>query len=338
MLSMKSLAKAIVQKCAEFAGPHRWSGRSPRLWVLTYHRIIPELVARQECEEPGMYVTPHTFARHLMWVRERLEVVALSDWVLRAAHGRPLPSRACAITFDDGWQDNYEYAFPLLSEAGMPATVFAVSGYVGTQRAFWPNRIARIVSGAPEVVSGAGELEWMRDVAQTAGLNLSHIPADREAFSRLIAACKVHPDAWLHQALDVADSLAPRLQPRRAMLDWEELGHMLQSGVFDIGSHTRTHQRLVEGLDQMVLEDEVVGSRRELERHLGVSPSLFCYPNGDSTPTAESLVAKTYLAAVTTRRGINEASTPRASLYRVGLHEDASRTRPQFIARLAGWL
>ena len=81
-----------------------------------------------------------------------------------------------------------------------------------------------------------------------------------------------------------------------------------------------------------------VRSRLELERHLGVAPSLFCYPNGDLTSAAEALVARTYSAAVTTRRGINRMSTPRASLYRVGMHEDASRTRGQFLARLAGWL
>lgn len=285
-----------------------------------------------------MFVTPETFERHLQWIRQHLAVVRLADWVEAVAAGATVPARACAITFDDGWHDNYTHALPLLAAAGVPATVFAVSGFIGTRRAFWPNRIARLLRAAPALVSGMAELQWLRDAARSAGIDIAAAATDPEAVSRLIAVCKARPDAWLHQALDVAEAAAPGLVAGRAMLDWDELAEMQQSGIFDVGSHTRTHQRLVAGLEPAVLEDEIVGSRQELERHLGVAPTVFCYPNGDLTPAAESLVAHTYQAAVTTRRGINRLSTPRASLYRVGMHEDASRTRGQFLARLAGWL
>ena len=169
-------------------------------------------------------------------------------------------------------------------------------------------------------------------------MDLAAIPGDREAFSRLSAACKRHSDNWLHEVLDIAESISPQLHITRAMLNWSELAEMQQSGTIDVGSHTRTHQRLLAGLDPVVMENEIVGSCREIEERLGIAPALFCYPNGDLTAAAESMVARTYAGAVTTRSGINSVGTQRASLHRIGMHEDASRTRSQFLARLAGWL
>lgn len=79
-----------------------------------YHRVIPQEQVDRDAVEPGMYVTPETFSRHVDWLAEEFRVVALQEIVERLAKGQSLPPRACAITFDDGWRDNLEYAAPAL--------------------------------------------------------------------------------------------------------------------------------------------------------------------------------------------------------------------------------
>ena len=83
-----------------------------------------------------------------------------------AGRGRAsfLPKLACAVTFDDGWHDNYEFALPVLVQHNAPATIFLVSSYAGTAQRSRPNRLMGLLSakfaepgsvGFPEPLRGA---------------------------------------------------------------------------------------------------------------------------------------------------------------------------------------
>src|SRR5690606_9889814 len=106
---LKASLKNLAVSAAAQLGPQRWPGRGPRLWVLMYHRILPLDDARARVEEPGMIVTPTTFAMHLRVLRRHFQFVQLADWLAAREQGQPLPARACAVTFDDGWRDNHEF-------------------------------------------------------------------------------------------------------------------------------------------------------------------------------------------------------------------------------------
>ena len=115
------------------------SGRNSRDWsrldgscaaILMYHRVLPRADAACAAVEPGMFVSPKTFARHTAWLDERFAVMPLREIVDRLRDGRRLPLGACAITFDDGWRDNLVHALPTLEARRLPATIFVVTDRV----------------------------------------------------------------------------------------------------------------------------------------------------------------------------------------------------------------
>lgn len=333
----KHAVKLIAQTALAPLAPLSWRLRPhPSLLVLMYHRVLPVGHADRAIEQPGMYVSPETLDMHLQVLKRHMTIVHLDEWLLAAASGGALPSLACAITFDDGWQDNFEHAFPILRRNAAPATIFLVSGMIGTLREFWPNRLARLLSrlpfGAPLPQRLATVLAPVLEHARVAGRwTLSDL-------DRAVVLTKQLAEGEIEDLLAAAQHGLGLDGTRRAVLNEAELGIMAASGLVRFGSHTRNHCRFRGELAAATLEQEIAGSRADIASRVGAAAvDVFCYPNGDTTPAAIEVVRRNYMAAVTTRQGWYRAGADRFLMHRVGLHEDIS-SRPQgFMARLSGW-
>ncbi len=113
--------------------------------ILTYHSI--------SSGDSPLKISPKLFAEQMEWLRDNARVVSLSEIVAALASRRPLPERAVVLTFDDGFQDFYISAAPLLHRWGLPATVFLATGYCGRTNA-WP--------GQPDWVDQEPLLDWQQ--------------------------------------------------------------------------------------------------------------------------------------------------------------------------------
>jgi peptidoglycan/xylan/chitin deacetylase (PgdA/CDA1 family) len=304
-----------------------------------YHRVLPPEHPSRAIEQPGMYVSPETLRMHLRVLRRHFDVLDLHQWIRLRAQGARLPRRACAVTFDDGWRDNFDYAFPVLREAGIPATIFLVAGAIGASYSFWPNKVARALGALKAVEPWRQWLVGAKEVGvvHRAWSQLGP-PFDVVTIDAVISQLKTLPDVVnvaladsLERLVEIADTAV-----ERDMLDAREIGTMRASGLVRFGSHTCRHIRLLASLEQSVLQYEVQQSRRDLEARLGEPVELFCYPNGDHSPAAVEAVRSSYAAAVTTREGWNDEHSDMHLLRRIGVHEDVSSDPRHFLARLSG--
>ena len=120
------------------------------LLVLAYHRILP---TEPETEYPFdielISADPEQFGWQMSWISEHFTPMAVSEIVDCLENGRSLPAGAVAVTFDDGFIDNYTHAFPVLRSRNIPACVFLSTEYVGKFRPYWFEAIAQLLMSAP---------------------------------------------------------------------------------------------------------------------------------------------------------------------------------------------
>ena len=116
--------------------------RGPSWRIITYHRIINPEQSPYPLQ-PGMYVRPETFDMQMKFLLKNSDVLPLDELLENIIDGKALPRRSVAITFDDGWVDNYTNAFPVLLARKLPVTIFLPTAFVGTGECFWTDRVAR---------------------------------------------------------------------------------------------------------------------------------------------------------------------------------------------------
>jgi len=337
---VKPVIKRGLQHIAANFGRHQRTASEPELAILMYHRILPEQDSRAQIEEPGMMVTPETFLMHMQLIKQRYPVIALSQWIKQKNNGEKLPDRCIAITFDDGWADNYEFAYPILKKLALPATIFLVSDMIDTSQQFWPERLAQLITNiaanCPDQWQLAA-LQWITRNKTSYAFN--HLPPNREQLSEIIAQIKILTDNDIHARINnIESTLQLNSNSRPALLNWQQIAEMCASGLIEAGSHTCHHIRLNDTQTEDAQMTEIMQSKIQIEQHLSQAVTAFCYPNGDHSDYAVQQVAKLYDYAVTTNSAWNTTKTNPHLLNRIGLHEDSSADKTAFLARLSGWM
>ena len=133
-MTSRQVFKSALAGALYYSGADRLIGRGGRdttPLILGYHRVCPDFETSVRSAIPSMLVSADTFERHIDLLARRYTFVTLDEAASRIREGRPGPP-AAVITFDDGYRDVYEQAFPVLQRKGIPSAVFVVSGVAGT--------------------------------------------------------------------------------------------------------------------------------------------------------------------------------------------------------------
>lgn len=308
-----------------------------RSLTLMYHRIVPRGKAGSFLQ-PGMYVEPETFDLQLRFLKKHFHVQPVSALYPLASSGarREEGKPSCALTFDDGWSDFYEYAFPLLVRHAVSATVFLPTGFIGTDKRFWTERLGQICA---EVTTAGNFDDFKAFVRQLLSLQgrVQVMPV-MDFQEVVLETLKKYREEAINEILGQLEKRFTITIPseRRDFLSWEQVMEMRRSGLVSFGSHTETH-RLLTTLDQEEIYKEVTLSMHSLleRKAVEIECVTFCYPNGNFNDTAIAQVkAAGYSCAFTTRSGWNDLQTPQFALKRVGVHQDISSTEELFAFRM----
>jgi|GEM_PF-972276 peptidoglycan/xylan/chitin deacetylase (PgdA/CDA1 family) len=241
--------------------------------------------------------------------------------------GKSLPERAVALTFDDGYIDNYEVAFPILRRHKIPATFYVCPGLIDSNLGFWWDEIYSCFRETKQVAIDISKLAAYGAISQNLKEDLlpMRTVAERESVAqRIIVMAKRLPVQRIHELIadlvDVLDVSKARSSPVSGLMGWPHINEMANNGM-DIGSHTLTHPMMSQ-MSEQVLRQEVQDSRRRLQDELGRSVNGFVYPSGDYHAMARDVVRQAgHWYACTSESGFVTPSSDPYLLRRVNISD-----------------
>lgn len=303
------------------------------LRALMYHRIGDPSGEDAALAPDLVSATPSEFERQIAEVVSRYAPVGADEVVAAVRQRHELPRGAVLVTFDDGYTDFAEVAWPILKRWSVPAVLFVSTAYPDSPgRMFWWDALWQGVSRTDRLsVDRPGQRV----------LPLTTLAERRTASARLAEWLKSLGTAEREARLDALLSelrVTPEWTP--AVSGWDELRRLASDGA-TIAAHSRTHA-LLDQIDDAMLRDEVIGCRDDLVRELGACQPLYAYPNGNFDLRLPALLKEGgFAAGFTTVVGLNDLGRANPAF----LRRDDGRTPVgklrlklrEPIARLRSW-
>lgn len=297
-----------------------WGGRlTPGLYCFNFHRIGDW---RQTDFDPCVFsCSRDSLELYLRYFKQEFSLIDLEQLIELADSCQSVDKPLAFISFDDGYVDNYELAYPLLRELNIPATFFIATGLVGSNELAWWDEIAWMVRRYDKhrlMLPG-----WSGPVTLKGDC--------RQDIRAVLARIKSSPLAVSEQLQQLRDATGLNIDagsyPSQFM-NWSQLQAMVDGGM-TVGAHSHTHRIFTE-LDEQQLSFELQHSKKLLQQHLGIKVEALSYPVGGGSSFNQTMFSVIqnygYRVAFSFNAGINtQLDSQRFQLCRIPVDREFDR-------------
>ncbi len=289
------------------------------------------------------FVTPAVFEQHLSYLSKNCLVRPLGEIVQKLENGESIPERTVVLTFDGGYRDFYTSAFPLLKRFQFPATVFLPTAFIGSENAFWYDKLLIGMLMMREAGYSFPKLSVLDDrfynkLDSLDGRKVITLTNIAELIDTLRKATPQDRLVVLTVIGRVIEDLGG-MPAFKFFLDWKQIQELSKQGI-ELGSIGHNHIVYSE-----LNEDEIASDLREsllVFQEFGVPHlQVTAYPEGVITKEARSAlyslkirfsVGQGQFALPNVRQGDLKAMTH--ILGRTNMFEEATSTKSLFACRL----
>jgi peptidoglycan/xylan/chitin deacetylase (PgdA/CDA1 family) len=320
-----------------------------RAVVLMYHRI-----AEPEMDPWQLAVSRNNFKEHLEILAATGKVIS-TDELINNIRTKKLDADCFCITSDDGYQDNYINAFPLIEEYACPSTFFIASGSIGSGEPYWWDMMTDIFLSTkklPETLDiSIGSTQFAYTLETNGKINAEQLKKHRAWHwpqSPPTQRCQIYLELWMH--LRDQPSMLIR-ETMRKLVRWSGVAAINDSGSYPMsrqellemstgkyintGVHTITHAALG-AFSRQIQQTEIKGCKEYLDDNLDKEHSSIAFPYGNFNRDTLEVVKQVGLKGAFTTDP--KPVTIKSDVYQLGRFQVINQTGEQFKKQLDHWL
>ena len=284
----------------------------------------------------GKHLSVEKFHWQLNYLKKHYQPISLDYLIYCYKNNKMWPDYSVILTIDDGFKSNYTYAYPILKEKQVPATIFLATDFIGTKKMFWLDQVEYALARAQ---LGKYNLNL---VGEEFSVNLQDNNSKLTLMGKIKQMIKTQPQekrAEIIEQLEKGLKLSPEKEVPEIYqtLNWKEVQEMVNSRIITIGGHTQTHA-ITSKCNPEQLTKELTNSKKIIEAETKQKCTLFSYPNGTKDDFDAEVKAKLselgYECALTTICGLNDSRTNLFELQRLGV--DGRNNNLEFVMDVAG--
>ena len=291
-----------------------WRSSNPA--ILRYHSIVEP--AANFYSSPSIAIAPGEFEAHIRYLSERYNIISLDVVADCISEKRPFPERAVALTFDDGYRDNFN-AYRIMKKYNVQGTFYVAAGCLGEGEPLWLFEVIYLIGNTQRSSISLGVKGKNVDIslASDSKKNLAIRKITEIIKSNNLEVREKVREQLGNQTADVADFHEKASQ---VMLTWEQIREMSENGMA-IGGHTMTHINLPNAEYEDAVR-EINDCKRVIEEKTGKPVRHFSYPNSGNydyynDSIKEIVMRAGYSTSTTSVNGLADSNSDPFELSRI---------------------
>ncbi|MBU0599286.1 polysaccharide deacetylase family protein [bacterium] len=242
-----------------------------KIIILMYHRIL-NLSFNFSFDEALISATPQSFETQMSYLKNKYEVINFNDLHSIVLHKEKIQRPKVIITFDDGYLDNYLYAYPILKRYRLPALIFLTTDYIeGKRKLFWWDEVAYLIKQTKETYIEIDKIgSYFLD---SPALKKATITKIQSIFKKITEEEKNKAMDRLRNTCQVETNCLEKM-----FLSWEQVKEMSKDNI-SFGAHTCSHV-IASKVSLAKAKEEIVCSKKIIEEQINQEVKVFAYPNG----------------------------------------------------------
>jgi len=286
--------------------------------ILLYHGVT-------EHENVGItnhankHLNANDFSEQMSWLSSNANLLSMDEVAEMFKKNLPFPEKSVAVTFDDGYKNNYSTAMPILEKHKIPTTFYIAAGMIGEDDLFWVDKIEACIEKTKEkkieISLGENRVKY----------NLDNNESKLHALYSIKKYCKLSSQKDVEiivKELIEKTKVDPSIgdNPNYSTMNWDEVRKLHGNKNFIIGGHSLKHE-IFSNLDTEFMKNTIRKSLDILNKQLGSTVEHYSYPEGIGKQFSYEVVASLKKNKIkccpTARYGKNTHSINLFNLYRV---------------------